>query len=240
MSTQPRLDDPETVVRYLSDKLSGAEREVFEERYLADPTVVKEMELDAKLKAGLISIRDSNELDRLTAVLKRSWAALPLAIAASLLVTAIAFLIFRHAAPGTVLAESIAALRGPLGSQLAVVTSHTLAPTRAGIDHEVIPLPKSPQAIRLLMFLDMDPPMRPVDVRLIAVADDASRRELTVLHQLRADERGIITLYLSSAAIGPGIYELAVARNGPLTETPESTFVLRVTPSEDPPSSQSP
>jgi hypothetical protein len=232
MITRPHLEDPETAVRYLADKLSNAEREAFEEYYLAHPKVVEEMELDAKFKAGLICIRDANELDRLATVSKRPWGMAPLAIAASLLVAVITTLVFRYVVPEVVLASSIAALRHPLGSQPAVAATYTLVPTRAGLYHAEIPLPNSPQAIRLQVVLDIEPPIPPLEVTLTAVADNASRTDLVVLRQLRADENGIITLYLNSAAVRPGTYELSVSREPKSTGIAESTFDLKVTPSE--------
>src|ERR1044071_3258732 len=97
MSVRPNLDDPEIAVRYLADKLAGPEREAFEEHFLARRQVVEEMELDAKLKAGLICIRDDGELARLNPATRPFWASMPLAIAASILfVAAVGLLTFRY------------------------------------------------------------------------------------------------------------------------------------------------
>jgi hypothetical protein len=232
MITRPHLDDPEMAIRYLSDQLPSSEREAFEEHYLAHPKAVAEMELDAKLKAGLICIRDSGELDHL-AVSKRLWFVTPIAIAASVLVAIITLLVSRYVVPEAILASSTAALRRPLGSQLAVAATYQLVPTRTGLYDAVIPLPKSPRAIRLQMVLDIEPPIPPLEVTLVAIAaDNASRTELAALHQLHADQNGIITLYLNSTAVRPGTYELSVSGEAKLTETPDSTFILKVTSSE--------
>src|SRR5262245_9174787 len=83
VTTRAHLDDRQIAVHYLADKLSTPDIEAFEEHYLEHPDVVEELELDAKLKAGLMCIRDSGELDRLTTVRKGSWAVTPIAIAAS-------------------------------------------------------------------------------------------------------------------------------------------------------------
>jgi hypothetical protein len=232
MITRPHLDNPEMAVRYLSDKLSGPQREAFEAHYLAHPKVVEEMELDAKLKAGLICIRDSNELDRSSIVPKRSWAMMPLAIAASVLVAVTAVSSFRYAAPEAVLASSTAALRRPLGSQLTVGATYKLLQTRTGMYDAVIPLSKGPQVIRLQMVLDLEPPVPSLGITMAAIAEDASRTELAVLHPLQTDENGIVTLYLNSAAVGPGTYELSVSREATPAEVPEATFTLQIVPSE--------
>lgn len=229
MSVRPNLDGPEIAVRYLGDKLAEPEREAFEEHFLARPKVVEEMELDAKLKAGLICIRDAGELERLNPGARRFWASMPLAIAASILfMAAISFVAFRYAAPQTVLATSTAALRRPLGSQPVVGATFKLMSTRTGLYDAVIALPESPQALRLQMVLDIDPPIPTLAVTLSAIAADASRTNLMALRQLRADDNGIVTLYLNSAAVQPGIYELAVSRDAEPAAQPEATFTLSV------------
>jgi hypothetical protein len=240
MITGPRLDDPEMAVRYLSDKLSSPERETFEVHYLAHPRVVEEMELDAKLKAGLICIRDSNELDRLSALPRRFWAMMPVAIAACALAAVIVISAFRYAAPGAALASSAAALHRPLSSQLATGATYTLMQTRTGSYDAVIPLSKDPQAIKLQMVLDIEPPIPPLEITLAAIAADASRTDLLVLHQLRADENGVVTLYLNSSALAPGIYELSASRETMPAAAPENKFVLQLVPSTGSPPLPSP
>lgn len=228
MSTRPLLDDPQRAVQYLADTLASPEREAFEEHYLAHPKVVEEMELDAKLKAGLIAIRDANELERLNAAPRRSWI-MPIAIAASTLL-AVGMVAFRYATPEAVLAASPESLRRPFGSQLVVAgAGYTLGQTRSGLYDAEIALPEGRQAIELRMVLDMDPPIPPLAVTLVAVADDGSRKELLTLHEQRADERGIITLYLNSAAVRPGIYQLAASREATPTKVAESTFLFEIT-----------
>jgi hypothetical protein len=240
MITRPHLDDTETAVRYLADKLSSPEREAFEDRYLGHPEIVEAMELDAKLKAGLICIRDSNELDRLVSVPKRFLATMPIAIAASILLVVAGFLAFRASMPQTMLASSTAALHRPLRSQLASGATYNLVQTRTGSFDAVISLPKGPQAIRLQLVLDIEPPVPTLGVALAAIADDASRTNLAVLHQVRVDDNGIATLYLNSAAVRPGTYELSVFKESASAEAPESTFILNVIPREGAPTARSP
>jgi hypothetical protein len=230
MSGRPNLDDPEMAVRYLADKLAGPEREVFEEHFLANPKVVEEMELDAKLKAGLICIRDAGELERLNPAPRRFWTSLPLAIAASILfVAALSVVTFRYVAPETALAASAAALRRPFGSQPVVGATFKLMSTRTGQYDAVIPLPQSAQALKLQVVLDIEPPVPVLAATLSAIAADSSRTNVMALHQLRADENGILTLYLNSAAVQPGIYELVVSRDADPAAQPEGTFTLNVT-----------
>src|SRR5690349_11516867 len=78
-----QIEDEHIIARYLADQLSPAEAEAFEAYYTQHPSMVREIEYTLRLKEGLATLRDRQQLDGLLKARRWRWA-LPLSIAAAM------------------------------------------------------------------------------------------------------------------------------------------------------------
>src|SRR5215813_9902512 len=77
-----QIESEHIVARYLADQLSPDEAEAFEAYYTQHPSMVREIEYALRLKEGLATLRDRQQLDALMKARRGRWA-LPLSIAAA-------------------------------------------------------------------------------------------------------------------------------------------------------------
>ena len=77
-----QIEAEHIVARYLADQLSPAQAEAFEAYYTQHPSMVREIEYTLRLKEGLATLRDRQQLDALMKARRWRWA-LPLSIAAA-------------------------------------------------------------------------------------------------------------------------------------------------------------
>jgi hypothetical protein len=78
-----QIEDEHIVARYLADQLSPEEAAAFEAYYTQHPSMVREIEYTLRLKEGLATLRDRQQLDGLMKARRWRWA-LPLSIAAAI------------------------------------------------------------------------------------------------------------------------------------------------------------
>src|SRR3954447_21205824 len=78
-----QIEAEHIVARYLADQLSPGEAEAFEAYYTQHPSMVREIEYTLRLKEGLATLRDRQQLDGLMKARRWRWA-LPLGIAAAI------------------------------------------------------------------------------------------------------------------------------------------------------------
>src|SRR3569833_2987010 len=78
-----QIEAEHIVARYLADQLSPQEAEAFEAYYTQHPSMVREIEYTLRLKEGLATLRDRQQLDGLMKARRWRWA-LPLSIAAAI------------------------------------------------------------------------------------------------------------------------------------------------------------
>src|SRR5690348_17584865 len=77
-----QIESEHIVARYLADQLSSEESQAFEAYYTEHPSMVREIEHALRLKEGLATLRDRQQLDALVKARRGRWA-LPLSIAAA-------------------------------------------------------------------------------------------------------------------------------------------------------------
>ncbi len=206
MITKQHIDDHQFVERYLADQLSDAEREEFETYYTQHPEILDDLQAAAGIKMGMALLRTTGELKPLPAPRSTPRWRPALALAASILIAAFAVAyLFRDTAPA-VLANSLTSFDTPL----TLAATYQVQRTRSDVDATVA-LPTSPQAIRLRVRPTLEPRPARYRIELLAVGGDDALTSIATLGGMPLDGDGFITLYVSSASLQPGSYELKVS-----------------------------
>ena len=205
--TKQYIDDHQLVERYLADQLSDAEREQFESYYVEHPEILSDLQAAAGIKLGAALLRKSGELMKLTSQPRSARWRPSLALAASLALILGAGYFLRGGSPEpTIMTASLSGFATPLSE----AATYQVQRTRSDVD-AIVPLPSSPKAIKLRVRPVFDPQPAAYRIELAAVAEDESLTPVASLNALRLDGDGFITLYVNSAFLKPGNYQLNVA-----------------------------
>jgi hypothetical protein len=207
--------DHHIVERYLADQLDDAEREAFEACCLAHPEVVSDMESVARLKVGLATLRDRDELTPLLQA-KRSPSRL-MAIAAAVAALAIGALLF-FVVPRSPQPVLVAATSSPIAA------SYDILRMRGASDDAQIELPPSPQAIALRVWPEAE--SATYALTLLRISDDGSLQQLASLAPLAAGADGLVIAYLNSGGLSKGRYQLVLRDANTNAASAESRFTL--------------
>jgi hypothetical protein len=231
--TRQYIDEHQVLERYLADKLSDVERDQFEDYYTQHPEMLHELDAAASIKLGTALLRQSGELERLTKPPRSARWRTALALAASLLLALVAgtYWFSRNDGPPVILAGNLAELRSPLS----LGASYQLQRTRSDVD-VLVTLPATPQAIRLRVRPAFEPrPQRyRVELSSIAEAGDA-RTPVARLGQLELDAEGFVPVYVDTAYLRPGMYELELLDDtAPRTAPRTNEFLIEVMASPPP------
>lgn len=221
--------DPTLANRYLADQLTEDERLAFEERMVADPAVLREVELTARFKAGLASLRDSGELAKLLEPQRSSMPYLAAAAAVAVLTIGVGMWQgMKGDAPWG--AASLQALIEQSQATLPLGERYTLLRLRSAERVDVvIELPATRQAIELRVLPDTGDAASRYRVTLspLAAAGSGGGRTIT-LQDLRPDDGGYVTLFVDSAGLAPGQYRLAAEEEPAGNVANATTFLIDV------------
>jgi hypothetical protein len=228
------IDDHHIVARYLAHRLSDAERNAFEAYFLKHPEMVEELEEAAQLKAGLMRLRDTGELESL--LKPRPWYRQrrfydlrgrfggTLAAAAILGVSAFLWL-NRHPVPSEQwLAPTPASLLGPLGRPLPAGGTYTILRTRGESTDLDIELPASAQTLALRVLPETMAQPAVYRITLYAV-DGTELHEVATVAGLTPAEDEFVPVFLDSSQVKKGRYRLALEGVG--SPASRSVFALR-------------
>ena len=218
---QQYIDDHHVIARYLADRLSDAEREEFEAYYLEHPDVVKEMETVARFKAGLIDLQRAGELDQLIAGRPRTASSQYLAAAAAVgaIAIGVAFFATRESqAPGLLAASPSLLVAADERAPTLGAIQRVFRTRSTGADAE-IELPTERQAIVLEVLPESDG-------KSFGASLATSGRVLATTTGLTANSDGLVPIYLDSARLEAGSYELTLTNEA---TNEASVFTVRLT-----------
>jgi hypothetical protein len=208
MLTRQYIDDHQVVERYLADQLSDVERDEFEDYYAEHPDVLRELDAAAGIKLGVAMLRESGELATLTKVPPaRRWHT-GWGLAATLLVAIIVgtYWAKNETQPPAILSGNLDALGRP-----SIAASYQIQRTRSDVD-AIVSLPPRPQAIELRIRPVFAPPAASYQIELLSIAEGSEiRTPVAAIDELGPGADGLVTIYVSSARLRPGSYELRVA-----------------------------
>lgn len=203
----------EQLNRYVSGELSDAEARRFEEDWIRDPGMTRELELDARMQAGLGELRDSG---RLQAAMRGPWwtqSLRGLALAASVAAVGVAMWLWQSAAIGTLVPIS-ASPTSTLGDSVVVMRLRS-----SRDDLATIVLPDGARAIELRVMPDVRPgPQASVyDLLLLPAPLDADGVEPPARYAIEGvplGRDGFLRVYVESRQLEVGRYRLLVRPSG--------------------------
>jgi hypothetical protein len=227
MQTETRIqDDPGLASRYLAGQLSPAEQQAYEQHLLQNPDAVRELEATARMKAGLASLRDTGQLEKLLRArpaLPSRWPAL--AAAAALAVLAIALWRGVDAPHDSTLVATATELVDRSGLPLASGSSYALLRLRSSAYDAVIELPSAPRAIELRVHPETSAPL--YGAALSRIQADGSVMEIGNVSELKAQNDGFVRLHVDSSRLKAGPYLLTITPAGEHAAATEA-FRLKV------------
>jgi hypothetical protein len=142
------------------------------------------------------------------------------------------FWVGRGAARQPLLVAAASSLTDRTGARLPVAAAtYRILRTRGAYDAEIA-LPASATAIALRVLPEMEPRPPRYRITLSAVADDDSLREMAAVSALQADAEGFVPVFMNSARLAAGRYQLALFADG--DDEPSdagSVFLIKITPS---------
>ena len=224
------IEDHHVVARYLADQLPAAERQAFEACYLEDPDLVKEMEAAARLKVGLMQLREAGEIDRLMQPAPPGWLR-PVAAAAAVAIVGIALATFLLPQPAPVLVASSSTLVNRRGDALPVAATYTILRTRGASYDAEVDLPNTPHSIELRVLPEHE--ARPSRYRILfaQLNEGDEARELASIGGLEPAQDGFVSVALNSERLKAGRYRLSLSGDTDTTAaTLVSTFLIQVRP----------
>ena len=225
------IDEHQIISKYLGDELSDREREEFEAYWAEHPEITEELEGDARLESGFAHLQKSGKLDAIIHAATPRRAVWPIALAASVVAgVSVALWMRGEDSARPVLAVSVAALNEAYaGKPLQLVE---LLPARGTLYDAVIELPRTPAALELHVLPEGIPKSMQYTLALVKIVANGERAALGVIGGLRPDVDGFLTLYIDSARLVPGQYELRLQAEPPTGSSAASSFLIKVDPAQ--------
>lgn len=234
MITQQQIEDGQLAERYLADQLTEAERTEFEQYYAEHPRVLRDLQAVAAIKLGLKSLRTSDELDKLRPQRRTGWLQTSLSLAACLLLAGAATTYLFRGAPTqqTRLGTATQALLDNRSAPLRVAASYDVARTRSTVDL-VITKPTTADAIELRVSDLLAPPPARYRAELNTLDSGNAAQSLASVSELVLSSEGFLSVYLNSAVVAPGRYQLLIFDDVPEASTePVTDFLFDVVADE--------
>jgi hypothetical protein len=207
-----QIDAEHVVARYLAGQLSSAEENGFEDYVASHPEIFREIESTLRMKEGLAVLRDRGEL---AALLRgRDWRpSFAAAAAAVLVVLALGVWSWRHAAAP--MAPVLAGLPGFVGhdsGSLPIFATYTLIRSRGESADVDIQLPAQHAAIQIKILPSVFVTQGRYRATLQRIGADGEKSLVRDIDGLQAAGDRFVTLYLDSAQLTPGSYEISLAQ----------------------------
>jgi len=224
-----QIEDEHIVARYIADQLSPAEAEAFEAYYVEHPSMVREIEQALRLKEGLATLRDRQQLEGLMRAHRRRWA-MPLSIAAAVVITLVALLAWNggeHASPPV--AATMQELMGeqralPLGGK------YLLVRTRSGEQVLEIPLPDTRSALELQMLPALGKEGAPyqIDVEQLPARGGSGSTLLGRIRGLTPGADGLVSVAVDTGKLQAGRYAVLLIPAQDDETIPTERFVIQL------------
>jgi len=223
-----QIEDEHIVARYLADQLSPAEVDAFEAYYLEHPSMIRDIEQALRLKEGLATLRDRQQLDALMRARRWRWA-LPLSIAAAVMMALAGVLAWQGGHRGTPpVAATIQELIGDAKTPLPIGGKYLLVRMRGTEPALQIPLPASRSALELQMLPASGTAGAPYQVEVENVDTDGRSTLLGRIRGLTPGEDGLVSAVVDSGNLQAGRYVVLLTPARVDETTPAERFAIEL------------
>ena len=221
-----QIDAEHVIARYLAGQLSAAEENGFEEYAASHPEIFREVESTLRMKEGLAVLRDRGELQALLRV--RDWRpSFAAAAAAVLVVLALGVWTWRHAvAPITPVMASLPGFVGRDSGSLPVVATYILVRSRGESPAAEIRAPAQRAAIQIRILPSVFVVGGRYRATLQRIEAGGEKTLVRDIGGLEAAADRFVTLYLDSAQLTKGRYEIALAESDSTTSSESDRFTI--------------
>lgn len=213
-----QIAERHVVERYLASQLTEEEAESFEAYVEAHPEVTREIELAARMKSGLATLRHRGDLPQLTTTpARRRFGALALISASAAAVAVAVVLLIQQG--GTIDADFLLASNV---QNRPVFASIALTRTR-GESEDSLPRPAADTVTELVVVPDPAIPSPVYSVELIRIGTPTPIASLPLVS---ASADGKLHLFVQAEALEPGSYLVRITGK----DDAPAEFLLRVKP----------
>jgi hypothetical protein len=219
-------DDATIASRYLGDRLDDDERGAYEVYLRESPEAMRELEATARLKLGLLRLRESGELERLMHESTSFRSPFVMALAAGVAAVAIGVSLW-HSDRGTapILSGSAFFLLDPGGHALPIARTQVLFRKRSNSYDAIIDLPETRGTVQIRVLPETRATL--FSASLTRIQDDGSEQAVASVGDLKPAEDGSVNLYADSSRLSEGRYRLTVRPADAENGSAES-FVLKL------------
>jgi hypothetical protein len=224
-----QIDSEHIVARYLADQLSPAEAAAFEAYYTQHPSMVREIEYALRLKEGLATLRDRQELEALIHAPRHTRWGTTLSIAAVLVAALIGgWTWFGSRAQAPALAPTLDELVAgskqamPLGGKYLLVRTRGTQPAALQI-----PIPAQRSALQLQMLPSAGAEGAPYTLALSRL-ENGTTTPVDEATGLTVGPDGLVTTWVDSGALEPGHHTLSLNPAASGTAMPADRFVIEL------------
>jgi hypothetical protein len=223
-----QIEDEHIVARYLADQLSPAEAEAFEAYYTQHPSMVREIEHTLRLREGLATLRDRNQLDALMKARRWRWA-IPLSIAAAAAVLVVGTWTWYGPSGGAPVAASLTELSAASQATLPLGGKYLLVRVRSGEAAPLqIPIPGARSAVELQVLPAGGAGSAPYHLTLDRLSSPGKPDRVGEISGLTPGADGLVSAWLDSARLRPGTHTVELTSQRADATAPAERFVIEL------------
>jgi hypothetical protein len=224
-----QIEAEHIVARYLADQLSAEEAEAFEAYYTQHPSMVREIEYTLRLKEGLATLRDRQQLEGLMKARRWRWA-LPLSIAAAVTAAALGTWTW-YGSPNDspIAAGTLEALMENSPATLPLSGKYMLVRVRSAEQVPLeIALPAQPSAVELQVLPAGGVAAAPYRLTIETRPAQGKAKPVTQVTGLVPGSDGLVAAWLDSERIQRGPYTVELASEAGEAAAPAERFVIEL------------
>jgi hypothetical protein len=223
-----QIEDEHIVARYLADQLSPAEVQAFEAYYTEHPSMVEEIEHTLRLREGLATLRDRQQLDALMKA--RLWRrAMPLSIAAAVAVVLIGTWTWYDGPAASPVAGTLTELAAGSQPTLSLGGKYLLVRVRSGESAPLqIPIPAARSALELQVLPAGGATGAPYRLRFDRVNSQGKPEHVGEISGLTPGADGLVSAWLDSARLQPGSHTVELTSEQADAAAPAERFVIEL------------
>ena len=225
-----QIETEHIVAGYLAGQLSPEKAEEFENYYTQHPSMVREIEYALRLKEGLATLRDRQQLDALLKVRRWRWA-LPLSVAAAVAGAALGtWTWYGPSAAAPVAAGSLEELLdNRRATALPLAGKYMLVRVR-GADPAALEIPASaaPGALELQVLPAGGAAAAPYRLVLERLEVEGKTKPVAEVAGLTPGADGLVAAFLDSERIQRGRYTVELSPERGESAAPAERFVIEL------------